>query len=268
MVDSKEPTIEVISTPLLACDIEISDLLDYVSVNDEHLKTFFIEEDDLLEILNKDEVTYVAIDESNNISKIKVDVDSSEELKIFHIEEAKPLKINTNKNINIDEYFLLANECGWKKNSEFNISGVDFNTNGEYSAIVSSKKEKCDDINTLFVVEKKGAPTIHLVHPVHYAGANENFTEYYFDNLVDDIYDDNDDIKYANIDWKDVLVKNNDGYYNEGTYIVTYDVQDSDNNIGKSTLMLVIDKEYNIEEPIVEIEENIEEETVNQAPTS
>lgn len=259
VVDRKQASIVVTGTPMLACDVDMDDLLEYASVEDDDLKSLIIEENDILDILKTSKLTYVAIDDNNNVSKLKVDVDIEEGLDIVHIEEIKPLEINVNNNINTNEYFALVNKCGWKNKAEFRISGVDNKTNGEYSGVVSCNNVDCDDLNVLFKVVKDGAPTIHLVEPIHYAGENEIFSEYYFDNLVDEIIDDKDSLIYANINWQDILIKNDEGYYDEGTYFITYDVEDSDGNIGKSTLMLIIDEQYNIEEPVVIIEESIEE---------
>lgn len=256
MYDRKEPTIEVIKTPILACNIGLDDLLDFVRVPDDDLKTLFLEETDMMDILETGKATYVAIDSNNNISKLKINVEFNDELKNIHIEEAKPLKITANSNFNLNEYFVIANECGFSKRGEFSISGVDCSVNGEYSAVVSSKIDECDDINVLFSIIQEGAPTVHLEDHIIYAGTNERFSTYYFNRLVDDIYDDNDTYLQASTNWKDVLVKNDDGRYSQGEYIVTYYVTDSDDNIGKSTLKVIVDKDYDIVEIV---EENLEE---------
>ena len=55
-IDRIGPTINVNGTPILACDVDMDDLLDYASASDDDLKTLFIEENDLLDILSSNKL--------------------------------------------------------------------------------------------------------------------------------------------------------------------------------------------------------------------
>ena len=84
--DKTAPEIKIKSTPVLDENSGYDDLINYAEANDENLKSFVIENNSLLEILENKYITYVAIDKNNNIAKATVDVEirsEGRELEIF-----------------------------------------------------------------------------------------------------------------------------------------------------------------------------------------
>ena len=102
LVDHKKPNISVKGTPTLACNISFDDLMTFAEASDNKgLKSFFIEERSLSSIADSKHLTYVAIDENNNVSKQRVSVDVDPSVNTYHIEILKhPIKKAIAKNIN------------------------------------------------------------------------------------------------------------------------------------------------------------------------
>ena len=93
LLDRKSPTITSKETPTLGCGVKVEDLMAYgEAVDDKQLKAFFIEENELSDIADNNYLTYVAIDESNNVAKLRVPVVVDSDITRYHIEVLKPLK--------------------------------------------------------------------------------------------------------------------------------------------------------------------------------
>lgn len=251
--DNQKPTITVKNTPSLSCNITYDDLIKSAEAKDDNLKNFFIEEDDLSSIANSGSLTYVAIDESNNITKLNVPVDIDKSVLTYHIETIKPLKFQIKQTYNAEDYFVLKNKCGWQEDDDYIIEGVDFNYEGTYDAVVSSKNHH--DIEALHIAAEVGdflSPKIILNTTQANNYTERIFTDDYFMSFIDHIEDDEDDpndlMNKIVINWKEVLPFLYDGYVDvAGTYQITYRVTDSQGNTGKTSLTLVLEKQIQVE---------------------
>ena len=248
-VDNEEPTISLKDTPVLACDIEKEDLLSYAQVNDENLKNFFIEEQDLATIAQNGGFTYVAIDNKNNISKLHVDVLADNDINDYHIEVINDLVLPIRNNLLASRYFALKNKCGWAVRDSFVVSGVDRKTAGIYNATIKSRKYDSDDINVLFEVEDPNAPKIILSKTEINVATNEDLDYDFFYDLIDEVKDDKnserDLVDFLQIDYQEVIKTRFNGNVEPGKYLITYAVQDNDGNIGKATLRVNVGSYYN-----------------------
>lgn len=251
--DNSKPNIEILNKPTLACNISYNDLLRYAKADDNNLRSFFIEENDLLEIANNKVITYVAIDQSNNVSKKSIDIEVDDDITTYHIETIKPLNAQINQKFVSKDYFVLKNKCGWEIDDTFVVEGVDFNNIGSYDAKIKAKKHlETDVLETIIEVDDFLSPKIVLV-----SDQVKNYSERYYSNdyfleLIDYIQDDEDDsddlIGKVISNWQEVLFPTSSGYVDRaGTYTITYRVTDSQGNTGKTTLRLILEKP----EPIV-----------------
>lgn len=242
-VDRKPPEITVLSTPKLTANTTEKDLLNYCSVVDENLKSFIIEESELINVVEQGQVTYVAIDNANNVTKLVVDIDVDPEVKSFHVEAIKPLKLQIGNTLVGSDYFVLKNECGWTLKDNFEITGINNKTAGEYDVKVVSKKHESEPLFCTFEVDDYLAPKITLTDDLLETYTGLIWNDEYFLEFVDTIEDDKDDpselINKVKTNWSSVMKPNNSGYvWNEGNYTITYSVTDSEGNIGKTTLMV------------------------------
>ena len=246
LLDNKKPVITVKGTPVLACKITYNDLLSYGEAQDEHLKSFFIEESSLSDIADNRYLTYVAIDESNNVAKQRVTVDVDADLTTYHIEALKPLKAQIKETFKTSGYLVLKNECGWDINDSFVIEGVDYSLVGTYEVKVKAKKHSnAEPLYTTIDVDDFYAPKIYLDREFMNSYAMLVFDDQYFLRFIDHVEDDKDDGEElknkVTTNWREIMLPYENGYVTKaGTYTITYRVTDSDGNTGKTTLRLTL----------------------------
>ncbi len=249
LLDRKSPTITQKGTPTLGCGVRLDDLLSYGEASDnKNLKAFFIEENQLSDIADKKYLTYVAIDEANNVSKLRVPVTVDSDITRYHIEVLKPLKAQIRDTFKTSGFLVLKNECGWDIEDSFVIEGVDYSLQGEYEALVKAKKHShVDPIYTTVVVDDFKAPKIVLTSESANDWTNMYYSDEYFLNFVDYVEDDNDDPQTlkpkVTCNWRDVMNPSSSGYMSRtGTYSITYRVTDSEGNTGRTTLRLTLNQ--------------------------
>ena len=249
LLDRKDPVIEAKGTPTLGCGVKLDDLLAYgEATDDKQLKSFFIEENELSDIADNRYLTFVAIDEANNVSKLRVSVIVDSDITDYHIEVLQPLKAQIRDTFKTSEYLALKNECGWDIDDSFMIEGVDYTLQGEYEALIKAKKHSyVTPIYTTVMVDDFKAPKIVLTNESLNDWTNMYYNDEYFLDLVDYVEDDNDDpeILKAKVttNWRDVMNPSNSGYMSRtGTYNITYRVTDSDGNTGRTTLKLTLNQ--------------------------
>ena len=249
LLDRKSPTITSKGTPTLGCGVKVEDLMAYgEAVDDKQLKAFFIEENELSDIADNNYLTYVAIDESNNVAKLRVPVVVDSDITRYHIEVLKPLKAQIRDTFKTSGYLVLKNECGWDIDDSFVIEGVDYTLQGEYEALVKAKKHShVDPVYTTVMVDDFKAPRIVLSSESVSDWTNMYYNDDYFLDLVDYVEDDNDDPNTlkakVTCNWRDVMNPSTSGYMSRtGTYNVTYRVTDSEGNTGRTTLKLTLNQ--------------------------
>lgn len=258
--DKVAPVIEIKSTPMLNEDSDYEDLINYVEVYDEDLKSIFIENINVSEILDKKQVTYVAIDNSNNITKLKSSVDIDPKYATYHIACIKDPNIQVNTKFNVSDYFELQNEYGIRIEDKLKTNNIDTSKVGDYEIEVSASSFDCEPINATVSVTNENAPTISLTKDTIDYYTYTYWSDNDFLGIIDSIEDDKDSSEYllenTYVDWKEVLDADDDGYVSVvGSYTVTYTVIDSDNNEAKTTVEVILD------EPI---QPAIEEESVGE----
>ena len=248
LVDRKAPSISINGTPTLACSVSFDDLMNYASATDDKgIKSFFIEEKSLSDIADYSHLTYVAIDENNNVSKQRVSVNVDPAVKTYHIEILKqPLQAQLRESLKASEYLALKNECEWTIDDTFVVEGVDFSTAEEYDARINVKKHDVEPVFATVEVADFNAPRIYLTDETFKDWANMIYTDEYFKGFIDRIEDDKDDpnelIDKININWREAMMPRSNGLVERGgTYTITYRVTDSDGNTGRETLKLLIE---------------------------
>ena len=247
-VDRKAPSISVNGTPTLGCSVSFDDLIKYASAEDEKgVKSFFIEEKSLSDIADYNHLTYVAIDENNNVSKQRVSVNVDPAVKTYHIEILKqPLQAQLRESLKASEYLALKNECEWTIDDIFVVEGVDFSAAEEYDARINVKKHEVEPIFATVEVADFNAPRIYLTDETFEDWATMIYTDEYFKGFIDRIEDDKDDpnelMDKININWREAMMPRSNGLVERGgTYTITYRVTDSDGNTGRETLKLLIE---------------------------
>lgn len=246
VLDNNAPTITIDSNPVVACNITKDDLLDYGHASDSNLKSFFIEEDDLLKIAETRKLTYVAIDDSNNVTRKTVSVEVDPKVTSYTIKTIAPLELQVNTKVIGEKYFKLVNGCGQDIDESFFLKGISPNTVGDYETVVSARNHEADKLKVMFTVADYNSPTIILKETEVEEYSNTVFDDAYFINLIDNIKDDKDSspalINDVITNYKSVLKLNsNTNTLDEGTYTVTYYVIDSDGNSGKTNLKITIE---------------------------
>ena len=249
VIDRKAPSITVKGTPTLGCSVSFDDLMNYASVEDDKgVKSFFIEEKTLNDVADYNYLTYVAIDESNNVAKKQVSVKVDSEVKTYHIEVLKPLQAQIKKTLKTDEYLVLKNGCGWNVDDSFVIEGVDYTLAETYDARISVKKhDNVEPVFTTVEVDDFTAPRIILTEETYKDWINMVYTDKYVLEFIDYIEDDKDDpnelLSKVTTNWREIMMPFSSGYMeNTGTYTITYRVTDSDGNTGRTTLRLMLRK--------------------------
>ena len=247
-VDRKAPIISVNGTPTLGCSVSFDDLMKYASAEDEKgVKSFFIEEKSLSDIADYSHLTYVAIDENDNVSKQRVSVNVDPAVKTYHIEILKqPLQAQLRESLKASEYLALKNECEWTIDDTFVVEGVDFSAAEEYDARINVKKHDVEPVFATVEVADFNAPRIYLTDETFKDWANMIYSDEYFKGFIDRIEDDKDDpdelMEKININWRESMMPRSNGLVERGgTYTITYRVTDSDGNTGRETLKLLIE---------------------------
>jgi len=249
LIDRKSPDISVNGTPSLGCSVSFDDLMNYASAyDDKGVKSFFIEEKSLNEIADYSYLTYVAIDENNNVSKQRVSVHVDPDVKTYHIEILKqPMKAQIRKSLKTSEYLALKNECGWDVEDSFQVEGVDFSSAEVYDARISVKKHgNVEPVYAMVEVADFTAPRIYLTQETYKDWTNMIYTDEYFLGFIDRIEDDEDDPEelYEKVvtNWREIMIPFSNGLMERGgTYTITYRVTDSDGNTGRATLRLLLE---------------------------
>ena len=249
LIDNISPRITVNSTPTLGCSVSFDDLMNYASADDNKgVKSFFIEEKSLSDIADYNHLTYVAIDENNNVSKQRVSVNIDPGVRTYHIEVLKqPLQAQIGESLKASDYLALKNECDWTISDTFIVEGVDFSQKEEYDARISVKKHSnVEPVFALVEVDDFTAPRIILTDETYKDWANMIYSDEYFLEFIDRVEDDKDDPEelkervYTN--WREVMMPSSSGLMQRGgTFSITYRVTDSDGNTGKATLSLLIE---------------------------
>ena len=241
LIDRKAPKISINETPTLGCSVSFDDLMKFAVAEDEKgIKSFFIEERSLSDIADYNHLTYVAIDENNNVTKQRVSVNVEPSVKTYHIEILKqPLQAQLRESLKTSEYLALKNECGWTIEDTFAVEGVDFTQAEEYDARISVKKHSnVEPIFATVEVDNFNAPRIILTEETYKDWANMIYTDDYFMEFIDHIEDDKDNPNelYEKVvcNWRESMMPRNSGLVERGgTYTITYRVTDSDGNTGR-----------------------------------
>lgn len=249
--DRTTPEIRIISTPRLDENSGIDDLLDYAEAYDENLKSFTIEDTSILHILENEHITYVAIDNYNNVSKAKVNVEIDTKYKNCNIVSICEPTIQVNDKFDVSDYFVLQNEYGVNIEDKLIVGKVDTSKVGEYTISIKSSSNLCDPLETTIRVINENAPRITLTKNTIEYYVDTYWSDYDFTNIIDTLEDDVDSYDYLleniSIDWERALKAQSDGYVSiPGTYEVTYTVTDSDGNETKTTVNVILD------EPVIE----------------
>lgn len=237
--DNKAPTITIKANPKVGCSIEPNDLLEYASASDEHLKFFFVEEQDIKDIVKNKYVTYVAVDDDNHVTTDSVSVELDPKLTTYHLElKNNNIKTQVKKKIDPTEFVSLKNECGWNIDETLTVEGIDYSSIGIYDVKISSKNYP--DVEAIYarvIVGDYESPKIVLKQEEGYDYSDKTFSDDYFNEVVDTIKDDKDSsdelLKRVSSNWRSVLKADEDGYVDKvGTFMITYKVVDSDGNSG------------------------------------
>ena len=258
--DRISPEIKINGTPSLGCNVNVNDLMNYGSATDnKQLKSFFIEENNLSDIADNRYITYVAIDEANNVTKEKVHVDVDSDITDYHIEILQPIKAQINQTFKTTDYLALKNDCGWNISDTFVIEGVDYSLKGEYETTIRTKiHNNVEPVYAVVEVDDFLAPKITLKYEDYKDFIYLYYTDDYFMDFVDYVEDDNDNPDMlkdrVTCNWREVIMPSDSGYVNKkGTYNITYRVTDSEGNTGRATLRFVLDEA--VYEPVVVSEE-------------
>lgn len=243
VIDRKAPKISVTDNIIIACDISKDGLLNYARVEDENYKSLFIEEYSIEDVADKSKVTFVAMDKSNNVSRLEVPVKVEDSVKSYHIEQYKPLQLQINTKLIGSDYFALKNDCGWDIKEEFNIKNINTKQAGKYNVVVSSRKHHSDDIEVVFEVGDFLAPKINLRYEAISNYAGKLYSDEYFLDFIENIEDDNDDpdvlLDSVKCNWKDVLSADENGLVSKtGTYTISYVVTDSEGHVARKDMKI------------------------------
>ena len=249
LIDRQSPNITVKGTPTLGCNVSFNDLMNYASAEDDKgVKSFFVEEKLLSDIADQGHLTYVAIDENNNVTKQRVSVNVAPEVKTYHIEVLKPLQVQIKKTLKTKDYLVLRNECGWEIEDTFLLEGVDYTQAETYDAKITAKNHNyAEPVYTTVEVADFNAPRIILTEETYMDWINMIYTDEYFLEFIDHIEDDKDDPEelYSKVitNWREIMMPFSSGLMERtGTYTITYKVTDSDGNTGRTTLRLLLRK--------------------------
>lgn len=253
LIDHKRPAISVNDTPTLACDLSFDDLMNFANAEDDkELKSFFIEEKSLYQIAENGYLTYIAIDENNNVTRKQVYINSDPAIKTYRIELLKPLQFQVNEPVVAEDYAVLKNGCGWTINDPLFIEGLDSEHIGIYDIeIFSRKHSSVERIKDVAEVDDFRSPKIILNTDAITITSQRVYTDEYFLDLIQEVRDDMDNnlIDQVICDWREALNAYESGYIDiSGTRTVSYSVNDSDGNSGQAQISVRINVPVIVEE--------------------
>lgn len=258
--DKEAPQIVIKEDPKLSCNCAYDDLINYAeAVDNNNIKSFFIEDKDISNIIDNKTITYVAIDESNNVSKLKANVIIGEDYSSYHIDIKEPLVLQKDSKFIINNYFELKNECGITINDRFKVSDFDIKKLGIYDIKVESTMHRSSPLYTTVEVIDATAPHITLSRTSLSNYTNRYWSEDYLKEYIDVLEDDVDDYDFlferVKTNWEEVMHPDKNGKVTRaGDYVVTFTVTDSDNN--KTEIKLPIHLEEEIIIPVEPVEES------------
>lgn len=251
-LDNKPPEIKISSSPEFNCDCELNNILDYASATDnKKVKSFFIKEEKIEDVINNKFITYVAIDDSNNVTQLQVPIKFSSEYLTYHIETKKDLILQLGDKLNLNDYFILKNECGTEVYEKFKTSEFDETKAGVYELKIETTIHQTDPIEAVLEVVDARSPKINLTTDALSNYVNRYWSTDYFKEFIESIVDDEDDEDYlldkVNINWIDVMKPDETGLVaNPGDYEITYSVTDSDDNISTKKLSVHLENEQQV----------------------
>ena len=241
--DRIAPEISVKQTPELTCDCDLEDLTSFATAKDDSLKSFFIENTNINDIIDSKHITYVAIDEANNITKLKTSIEVAKEYFDYEIVNTRDLKIQKGTEFNVNDFFEVQNKCNIKTSDRLKIS--DFNTNsiGVYDVEVNSTIHITEPLYVEIEVFDEFSPKISLKKSEIDYYTNTRWSDNDFINIIDTLEDDVDSREYLieqmKIDWREAMHADINGLVtNPGTFEVTYTVNDSDGNQTKTQVIV------------------------------
>lgn len=253
LVDAKSPEITIVNENFkFSCLTKYEDLLNNAYATDENLKYFFIENEDINDIVEAKAVKYVAIDKSGNVTKKVLPLNLTQDVYNYSISLKKDFVVQMGEEVNFHDYFELKNHCGWKKEGIFNVSGYDLNNVSVYDVIISSPN--AEDLALEMAVIDTKTPVIKLFRNEITLYVDEDFD---FKENIQEISDDFD----SQEDLMDSLKIEKDDLSKVGEHVVTYKTVDSDGNRGIATIVVTV-KERPKETPSEET--NREESSENE----
>lgn len=263
--DKDAPVISVRSNEMaIGCKTSYSDLMDYASVNDDDVREFFIEEKDLVEIITNKKVTYVAIDESSNVSKETIYINPDKDVANYYIDIIKEPVFEYKQDFLITDYFRVKNGCGLEFEGNLKIDGLDINKTGKYEIIVSDIKNSAIEPLILEAeVIDSGSPKIKLKYEEVILEYKEEFD---FKRVIDTLKDDKD--SYEDL-LKGLKIDNKVDNTKAGKYEVIFTVTDSDGKTESMTLPVTVKEEVKVEnhEPVYDEPDNNPPSENNPEPT-
>lgn len=244
LLDTEGPQIDYPSDYLtVACSLSYEDLLKEVEVTDRSgVRELFVEESDLNEIVANHKLTYVAIDNFNNVSKRQVGVRAEQAVGEFHISQLKDAVFEVGEPYDLDDYFTVSNGCGWRYPADLQIEGLKLEEVGEYDAMVYvSDDSTIDPLSVRAVVLDSFSPRITLKYEELELMVNE-----YFDYrlAIKELSDDKDDYDFL---YESLEIDGDVDVTSPGQYILTFRVHDSTQRVAEAELKVIV-KEINMGE--------------------
>ncbi len=236
--DKKAPTISIINEDIeFTCSTSLEELLKNATASDESgIKAFFIEENDLIEIIESKKLTYVAIDTNNNVAKESFYIKFNDAVTHKKIVQLKPLKMEVNKNFLVSDYFAVENDCGCRFDNKVKVEGMDLKTIGEYeikATVVNN--DSIEAFEGIMRVNRFSVPLITLKEDTVEIYVGQSVDTY---SLIESIEDDKDSeellFKNLTIDTSGFPIDKT------GTFPIIYNCEDSDGNVGTVTLRVIV----------------------------
>lgn len=244
--DRKAPQITLSGTPSLGCSSDIDSLLSYASATDnKKVSDLFIEERDILSIADKGHLTYVAIDDSNNVARKTVNANIDPQVIAYYLDVPEEIKIQLEEPFEISEYASVKNGCGWTIDKNILADKVNTKNKGAYEiGVTSVKYSNIEEVKTIVNVGDFESPVIILKESELRDTNDGSFSDNYFLRNVDHVEDADDDLaEKVECDWREVTEATGGGFISKtGTFTITYSVTDSDGNTGEETAKFVLEE--------------------------
>ena len=233
--DNEGPKIKINNDKTtISCKTTFDELLKNASASDnEGIKEFFIEEKNFVDIVNNRKLTYVAIDNSDNVTKEVLYIEIDKNVANKKIETIKPLEVEYRHDFIISDYFRVTNGCGWEFDANLEVSGMDLKKIGTYDIVVKALKDSSIPVlETKLEVIDFETPIITLKYKELILEYGENYD---FRRLIEKIEDNKDSeedlfeaLEFSNIDTSKpgkqelkISVKDSDGKTSSVTIMVT-----------------------------------------------